>query len=178
VQSPLRIATWPSCATDFSRNIRGSVLEMTAHRLGGHADHGDRIEQLAMRDAEMFAPPLYLPTFGEIDRELRALRRRPCMPTSLDGPTRRSHDAVPARPNSGRERLAVRSGGLVPAAMLLGWIVSRILRTVMPYVLASARGLASRLCANPLFKANQTASPTDRAGTGRIRAAEKHLSRL
>jgi hypothetical protein len=122
----------PPRAADFPAGMRSSVLEMTAHRFGGDADRCDRIEQLAMRDAKMLAPPLYLPAFGEIDRELGALRGWPCVAAPLDGSTRQFHDGVPARPNSPRERESGCLRGLVPAATPHGWIVSGLLRTVIP----------------------------------------------
>jgi hypothetical protein len=48
-----------------------SALQAPPDRLGRDADRRDRVEELAMRDAEMLAPPAHLPVLGEIDRELR-----------------------------------------------------------------------------------------------------------
>jgi hypothetical protein len=51
---------------------RASASEPTPHGLGRRADFADRLEELAMRDAEMIAPPAHLPLLGDIDRERRA----------------------------------------------------------------------------------------------------------
>ena len=59
------------CATRavHGSSIMPSALEKPAHGFGGNANRSDGIEQLAMRDAEMLAPPLHLPALGEIDRK-------------------------------------------------------------------------------------------------------------
>jgi hypothetical protein len=71
-------------ASDVSR--RASVCsapEIPSDRFGRDADRGDRFEKLAMRDAEMLAPPAHLPVLGEIDRELGRRSARPRVTAAL-----------------------------------------------------------------------------------------------
>ena len=77
---------------------------MLAHGNGGQADHGNRLEQHAMRHAEMLAPPADLPGFGEIDRERRESGRRSCVPASFGGDCGPFHCMLPclAGPDPGR----------------------------------------------------------------------------
>lgn len=154
----------------LSRARCRSALETPAHGFGRNANRSDRIEQLAMRDAEMLAPPLHLPALGEIDRKSGTRRSRPRMPAPFREWAGRPHDSVPADPGVTDGVAARRVPGLLVAATASElWFISR---TVMP---SSCVPLAvlHHACARILVEANQTASLQDRAG-GRLRALREN----
>jgi len=64
----MALPAMPSSGMSVEGTCR-SALETPPHSFGGNANRSDGIEQLAMRDAEMLAPPLHLPALGEIDRK-------------------------------------------------------------------------------------------------------------
>jgi hypothetical protein len=95
-------------ATDcnFAGPRRRSALKPSPHRFGREADRGDRVEQFAVSDAEVIAPPAHLPVLRNVDAE-RRLRTRARVAPTLGAILRLRHDTP--FPRAGRVLLAQRN---------------------------------------------------------------------